>query len=52
MKDFGWPSKLGFQSGGHSGLAGNSNHKCDFPEIPEISLLNMLQLKMMAELLE
>ena len=49
---FRWGFRLGFQTGRTSGLAGNSNDKYDFPEIPEISLLNMLQLKMMAELLE
>ena len=27
IKDFRWPSKLGFQSGGQIGLAGNLNYR-------------------------
>ena len=46
------PPKLGFQSGGNSGLAGNSDRRYDFPEIPEILYLNMLWLKIVAELSE
>ena len=49
---FRWGFRLGFQTGRTSGLAGNSNDKYDFPEIPEISYLNMLWLKMVAELSE
>ena len=49
---FRWGFRLGFQTGRTSGLAGNSNDKYDFPEIPETSLLNMYQVKMMSELSE
>ena len=39
---FRWAFRLGFQIGRTSGLTGNSNHKWDLPDIPEILLINML----------
>ena len=44
IKDFRWPPNLEFQSGGHLGLAGNSNHKWYLPEIQEISILPWLKI--------